>query len=144
MPNSAVGSKANDQASPNAALALKAAYDLEGQEREVIFVAANDLSDDEYDLLLDDLQAQTDAQVLAGELAFRGDPDLPALTPIDPETGDVGVTLVLQAMTPVSQSRFQVDVSYARSGLDGGTLTFTLIQEGSAWVIVEVNQNGLG
>ena len=47
------------------------------------------------------------------------DPSVPALTPVLCETGEVGVSVSLGRFTEDDQGQLHVDVSVARSGLDG-------------------------
>jgi hypothetical protein len=133
----AVVATGGDSEAPSPALVLKAAYELEGQQRQVVFVDAVELADDEFDALMAELEAELQVEVLPAEAAFRGDPDLPALTPIDPETGEVGVSLTLHEIAEVAAREYEAVVSYARSGLDGGELIIVLARDAAGWAVVE-------
>lgn len=122
---------------PDPALPLMAAYELEGRDRPVIFMELPDGQQDRFDEVAGQLAAELGAEVLPADTAFRGDLDLPALTPIDPDTGQVGVSLTLDGMFPIEDGRYEATVRYARSGLDGGGITFVLEQQEADWVIVE-------
>ncbi|HUU85202.1 MAG TPA: hypothetical protein VM243_17010 [Phycisphaerae bacterium] len=124
-------------AEPAPALPLIAAYEAEGGDRSVIFLELGTALEDRYAELADDLAGEFDVDVLPVESAFRGDLNLPALTPIDPETGSVGVSLTLEEMLPIEDGQYEATVRYARSGLDGGSVTFILEQQDTDWVIVE-------
>ena len=132
----AVVSSGSSLAAPSPALILKTAYELEGQQRQVIFLDAYELPDDRLDELMDELEAELRVDVLPAEAAFRGDPDLPALTPIDPQTGEVGVSLILHDITEIDPDEYEATVSYARSGLDGGDLILILERQAAGWAVV--------
>lgn len=122
---------------PSPTLVLKAVYELEGRQRPVIFLDAYDLPDDEFDQVMAELEVELRVDVLPAEAAFRGDPDLPALTPVDPDTGQVGVSLTLHEITEISPSEYEAIVSYARSGLDGGDVILLLQRRANRWSVVE-------
>jgi hypothetical protein len=122
---------------PSPTLVLKAVYELEGWQRPVIFLDAYDLPDDEFDQVMAELEVELRVDVLPAEAAFRGDPDLPALTPVDPATGQVGVSLTLHEITEISPSEYEANVSYARSGLDGGEVIMVYERRAGRWVLVE-------
>ena len=125
------------EAGPDPALLLMATYQLEGRDRAVIFMELDGRPQDRFDEVADQLAVELGVEVLPADAAFRGGLDLPALTPIDPETGEVGISLTLDELLPEDDGRYQATVGYARSGLDGGSVTFVLEQEGADWVIVE-------
>ncbi len=123
--------------SPSPATALKAAYELEGQNRDVVFLEASDLDGDELAQLMAELSAALGVEVLPAEAAVRSDPDLPALTPLDPDTGRIGVSLTLWEITETEPGRYEAVVSYARSGLDGGELVLYLEPGTAGWSVVD-------
>jgi len=133
-----VVSAAGSAEKPGAAVPLRVVYESEGDDRPVVFVDVTGASDEELDRVIDDLAAELDVEVLPGETAVRSDPELPALTPIDPETGRVGISLTLESMTGVDQDRYEATVLYARSGLDGGYLKLVLEREAGEWVVTDV------
>jgi hypothetical protein len=122
---------------PAAALPLRVVYEAEGDDRAIVFVDVAGATEEELHQIITDLSAQLDADILPGGAAYRSDPDLPALTPIDPETGLVGICLTLESMAPVDDNRYQATVKYARSGLDGGFLTVVLERAADEWMVVE-------
>lgn len=126
---------------PTPQMVLAAAYDLEGGDREVIFLSTENLSVDEAELLMASLEDELGIDVLPADLAFRGDPDLPALTPIDPETGSIGVSLTLRRLVEVDANEYEATVSYARSGLDGGDLVLQLVRVQNNWQVIGVIHN---
>lgn len=123
---------------PGAALPLRAVYESEGDDRPVLFVDVTGASDEELDQVIDDLAAELGVEVLPGEAAVRSDPELPALTPMDPETGRIGISLTLESMAGVDQDRYEATVLYARSGLDGGYLKLVLEREAGEWEVTDV------
>jgi len=127
---------------PDPAAVLAAAYEAEGAGREVVFIDVTGASQDELDQTIDSLSDQLDAIILPAETAFRGDPDLPALTPIDPATGKIGVSFTLTDLAPLPDGRYQAILSFARSGLDGGDLVLTLQDQEGEWAVVEVSAGG--
>ncbi|MHC4064185.1 MAG: hypothetical protein ACYSUI_06740 [Planctomycetota bacterium] len=122
---------------PAAALPLRVVYEAEGDGRAVLFVDVAGATQEELDQIITDLSAELDADILPGGAAFRSDPDLPALTPIDPDTGLIGVSLTLDRMAPVSPNRYEATVKYARSGLDGGFLTVVLERAADEWMVIQ-------
>jgi hypothetical protein len=122
---------------PEPLLPLMAAYELEGQDRPLIFLDLGAESDAGFEEVADELATAFSVEVLPAETAFRGDLDLPALTPIDPESGQVGISLTLDEMVPVEDRRYEATVRYARNGLDGGSIVFILEQQGRDWTVVE-------
>ncbi len=142
-PGTAAGALAAPEA-PDASLPLKAAYELEGERREVIFLEVAGASDDAYNRIADDLFDELSVDVLPAEDAFRGELDLPALTPVDPETGLVGVSLTLREMAAADDGEYTATVSFARSGLDGGDITFVLHRAEQGWSVAEYSHGSRG
>jgi len=114
--------------------ALKAAYVHEGAGRSTVFVDIAGATDAEIEEIADRLSAELGVIVRHSDEALRDDPDLPALTPYDSKTGEVGVVLRLDDVTPTDSECYEVDVTYARSGLDGGSVSLTLVLESGEWV----------
>ncbi|MCP4249056.1 MAG: hypothetical protein GY778_18585 [bacterium] len=130
--------------SPDAATLLEAAYDAEGDARTVVFVDVDGATADELNDVMVALAETVDAEILPSEVAFRGDPDLPALTPIDPETGQVGVSLTLRGITRLGDDEYEATVSFARSGLDGGELVLVVAREEDGWAVVDQSHASTG
>ncbi|MFQ5491201.1 MAG: hypothetical protein ACE5GE_10800 [Phycisphaerae bacterium] len=124
--------------SPTPTMVLSAAYDLEGGQREVIFLTAENLSPDEIETLTASLENDLDVDVLPAEVAIRSDPDLPALTPVDPQTGSVGISLTLRRLVEVDTDEYEAVVTYARSGLDGGDIVFQWVRRQDTWEVADV------
>ena len=116
---------------------LEAAYEVEGDARTIVFVDVDGASADELLDIMVELAETVDAEILPADVAFRGDPDLPALTPVDPETGQVGVSLTLRGITRLADDEYEATVSFARSGLDGGDLVLVVMWAGDGWTVVE-------
>ncbi len=123
---------------PTPQMVLSAAYDLEGSQRQVVFVSAQNLSTDELETVMASLADELGVDVLPAELAYRGDPDLPALTPIDPDTGSIGVSLTLRQLIEVDPDEYQATISYARNGLDGGDMVLQLVRVKGTWQVTSV------
>ena len=122
---------------PSPATVLKTAYELEGGQRQVIFLDADELSEEELDQVAVSLESELRVTVLPAEAAFRGDPELAALTPVDPETGEVGVSLTLHEIAEVGSGECEAVISYARSGLDGGEVIMVYERRAGRWVLVD-------
>ena len=131
-------SSGGSAAAPQAAVPLRAVYESEGRDRAVVFVDVMGASENELDQVIEDLSAELEVGVLPGEAAFRADPELPALTPIDPDTGEIGISLTLESMICLDRDRYEATVLYARSGLDGGYLTLVLEHEAGDWFVADV------
>ena len=84
-------------------------------------------------------QLETDLQVKVRPFseADFSDPFLPALTPVLPETGEVGVSIRLGRFSVDDVGRLSVSVSVARSGLDGVGIDYKLERGDDGWIIVE-------
>ena len=84
-------------------------------------------------------QLETDLQVKVRPFseADFSDPFLPALTPVLPETGEIGVPIRLGRFSVDDVGRLSVQVSVARSGLDGEIIEYTLEPADDGWIIVE-------
>ena len=122
---------------PSKVLPLKAAYEQEGGQREVIFLTVADADDEEYNEIADALFEELGVDVLPAETAVYTDLDLPALTPVDAETGQIGVSLTLHQLVDVDGEEYEATVSFARSGLDGGDVTYTLERQDDEWTITD-------
>jgi hypothetical protein len=120
------------------AAALCEAYRREGGGRDVIFVEVSDGDADVVDDIVRRLRATLGVTVRRADEADRSDPERPALTPVDPRTGEPGVVLRVDAVLALSGDRVRVVVTYARSGLDGGVLSMTLTRDGADWAVTAV------
>jgi hypothetical protein len=119
--------------------ALKAAYELEGHQRPVLFVEVAGASPVEFDDIVAQLETALNVIVRATPEAVRDHPDLPLLTPYDPQSGQLGVVLRVDRTTPLEADTYQVDIVYSRSGLDGGSLSVTVTQSASEWNVADVD-----
>jgi len=83
-------------------------------------------------------QLETDLQVKVRPLseADLGDLSVPALTPVLPETGEVGVSVALGRFREQGDG-WHVTVTVARSELDGAFIEYVLEPAGDGWTIME-------
>lgn len=84
-------------------------------------------------------QLETDLHVKVRSLceADLTDPSVPALTPVLPETGEVGVSVSLGRFSVDEGGLLRVRVSVARSGLDGAFIEYVLEPADDGWTIRE-------
>ncbi len=124
---------------------LKYAYASSGADRKIIFFAADreaigaDLLDEATRQIQDDLGVR----VLPADAADRSTLSLPALTPVDPETGEPGVEIRLGRFRVDEQGRLSVPVDIALSGLNGYSYEYVLKRHDGTWVIVDVELTGV-
>lgn len=123
--------------------ALKAVYELEGHQRPVVFVEVADASPANVDDIVTQLEDELNVIVRPTPEAVRDNPDLPLLTPYDPQTGQVGVVLRVERTTQAAGDTYEVNVAYSRSGLDGGSLSVILTPGESGWTVVDINEIGV-
>ncbi len=132
------------------ATVVSEAYRTEGQARAVVFVDTGEVCDSVLPIctppgrdidpeLKSVLETELRVKVMPPSAACLTEPSVPALTPVLCETGEVGVTVSLGRFTEVEQGRLHVDVSIARSGLDGVLVEYVLEPAGDGWTISEVN-----
>ena len=74
--------------------------------------------------------------------ADRTDLSLPALTPVLPETGEMGISISLARFRLDEAGNLRVQVTFARSGLDGAVLEYVLTLGEQGWTIID--RIGLG
>jgi hypothetical protein len=126
------------------------AYRTEGQARPVVFVDTGEVCDSvapscippDGDIdpeLKSVLETELRVKVRPPSAACLTEPSVPALTPVLCETGEVGVTVSLGRFTEDDQGRLHVDVSVARSGLDGAFVEYVLEPAEDGWTVSEVN-----
>jgi hypothetical protein len=125
------------QTTPDPVVPLAAAYEMQGQDRPVIFLDVSGTPGVTHEQVADALSSRLGVAVLPADVAFNGDADLPALTPVDPSTGNTGVKLSVLEMRQLDPMEYEVEVEFVRSGLDGGTLIFTLSFDGAEWRITQ-------
>ena len=113
-------------------------YATEGRGR-MIFLGTVDDTIDEADLqqARTRLEAGLGIAVKDDSEADRSDPALPALTPVDPETGEIGISIYLGRFTVDGDARLRVEATFARSGLDGMVVEYVLESTPQGWNITE-------
>ena len=122
------------------------------EEREVVFAA--DYTDyaqpdappppenGDFEALLERLSESLALPVLSIDEADYSDPDLPALTPVDPQSGKVGVSVWLELQQRQLDGSLLVVGGFARNGLDGMIFEFLLMADNSGWDIVDASPVG--
>ncbi len=113
-------------------------YATQGRGR-MIFLGTYGDSIDEAELRQARMHLQTDLGVPVKDdsEADRSDPTLPALTPVDPETGEIGISIFLGPLTIDEDGRTRIEVSFARSGLDGMVIGYVLESAPEGWKIID-------
>lgn len=136
-----------DTAAPSNPLivALVDLYEREGAKRAVFLsIADGATTTDSLEDLIAELSELLSVSVLDESLADRSPrSDVPFLTPIDPATGDLGVSLSIREVSVSGDNHRQVKLSFARSGLDAGIYLYTLQSDGNIWRIIDVALIGL-
>jgi hypothetical protein len=89
------------------------------------------------------VQEELGVRVLPESAADRSDLSLPVLTPKDPETGELGVSIDLLRFQAARPDRLTVSAWYARSGLGGQGYEITLERTLAGWVIVQMEEGGV-
>ena len=110
-----------------------------GQGR-IIFLGADDETIEEGMLSAAGnlLEQELRVKVRPESEADRGSLTLPVMTPVLLETGEIGISISLGRFSLDEQGWIHVDVSYARSGLDGAIFAYTLQPTEEGWAIVDV------
>ncbi len=121
-------------------------------DRSVVFVADDTDYDaegappppgvDEFGELLARLSEVLGLRTHPDEEADRSHPDVPVLTPVDPETGEWGVTLWVD-LQHCEDGTAEVVAGYVRSGLDGRIFSLTLQCDFDGWYIVSASPIGI-
>ena len=83
-------------------------------------------------------QLEADLQVKVRSLP-EADFTVPSLTPILPETGEVGVSVSLGRFREEDDGYWHVNATISRSGLDSGTVEYVLERDEGGWAIIEPN-----
>lgn len=115
---------------------MKAVYEQEGQGR-MIFLGAEGEAETLQEAMS---RLETDLNTrVRPEWEAVYPPDLPALTPADPETDEVGVMIRLGRFTHEDNGHLRVRVSFSRSGLDGADCEYVLESTAEGWSVIEVH-----
>jgi len=114
-------------------------YRLAGGGR-MIFLEANEPAD-RLQRAMSYLQCSLNTRVRPESEATRAFDDThPIMTPIDRDTGEVGISILVGDFAPDELGRLRMGVSYARSGLDGEILQYVLQRTDAGWSVLEVIQ----
>lgn len=135
-------------------LVLSAAYTEGGFDRSVLFVEIGDACDSiagecaQNESRLPEsvkavLEVTLGVKVHPNSEADRTSPDFPVLTPVLPETGEVGVYVRLGRFRATEDGLLEVPVDILRSGLNGELTTFTLENMGNGWVVRNIVVNAI-
>ena len=130
-------------------MVINDAYRVEGDDRPVIFLDTDGICDlmwpncvssegGIFPILKEQLEADLQVQVRPPSDAFLGDLFVAALTPVLPETGEVGVTILLGGFFVDERGFLRVSVMVVRSGLDGVGFEYALEAGDHGWDIVEI------
>ena len=112
-------------------------YQGEGHGR-IVFLEANELGGTMAVEARSMLEAALHVKVRPLTEAELTDPSLPALTPVLPETGEIGVSISLGRFSADGAGRLRVTVTVARSGLDGVVLDYVIERSSGGWLIADV------
>ncbi len=130
------------------------AYRKEGFSRPVLFLETGEVCDSISPTCVPSeggvspalkAQLETDLQVKVRALseADLADPFVPALTPVLPETGEVGVSISLGRFSVDNGGLLRVSVTVARSGLNGVGMEYVLEPADDGWAIREIHDGGV-
>jgi len=121
---------------------VKALYGMHGRGR-IIFLGSDDGSVDS-DMLAQAgtaVQEELGVRVLPESAADRSDFSLPALTPKDPKTGELGVSIQLGRFRVQGDNHLAVSAWAILSGLNAQEYEIVLKRSGDGWEI-ELMQEG--
>lgn len=127
------------------AIVVAHVYSEFGQDR-IIFLEMLDAAEDDETVaaLMAKLEAELSVPVLPEALADRSIyPDVPPLTPVDPATGEAGISITIGDIHFDGQGYLVVEIGYARSALDGAVLEYALDDTPDGWVIVAIRLTGI-
>lgn len=124
------------------------AYRTQGLDRPVLFLDTGEVCDSIlppcvppeggiFPTLKTQLETDLQVKVRPFSEADFSDPFLPALTPVLPETGEIGVSVSLGRFSVDDGGQVRVVVTVARSGLDGVFMEYKLEPANDGWIIVE-------
>ena len=123
-------------------------YRTQGFDRPVLFLDTGEVCDSILPscappngglspALKSQLEMALQVKVLSLSEADLTDPSVPALTPVLPETGEVGVSVSLGRFSVDEEGLLRVRVSVARSGLDGSFIEYVLEPTDDGWGVRE-------
>ena len=120
---------------------VKDVYAREGQGR-MIFLGTEEEEEADLHQTISRLAMDLNTRVRPESEAVVDDSH-PILTPIDPETGEVGVRISLGPFTVDEQGHLHVTVAFSRSGLDGAVYEYILKRTSGHWSVREVRQTAI-
>ena len=121
---------------------VKDIFGREGQGR-IIFLKADGAAEN-IENAMSCLAADLQTRVLPESEAERAiDDSLPVLTPFDPKTGEIGISIILGRFTLTEQGNLTVGVSFERSGLDGAAYEYVLEPMDGGWSVLSVKRIGV-
>lgn len=112
-------------------------YKGEGRGR-IVFLEADELGGPMAAEARAALEAALRVKVRPLAEADLSDPALPALTPVLPDTGEIGVSISLGRFFADGAGRLRVTVTVARSGLDGVVLHYVIERSNGGWLVADV------
>ena len=121
------------------ATVVKNVYGFQGRGRIIFLGAEQGALDSETLAQAGSLvESELGVRVLPESAADRSDLSLPVLTPVDPQTGDIGISIRLGRFNLGDDGRLRVEVGAIRSGLDGQGYDYVLERASEGWVIISV------
>jgi hypothetical protein len=119
---------------------VKDVYGLEGQGRMIFLDDDPNHNGLDQALLADvmqELRTDLGVHVSSESEADRTDPNLPALTPVDSHTHEVGIAVFLGRFEADVQGNLRVEAGYARSGRDQKVFQYVLARRLGQWTVIE-------
>lgn len=126
-------------------IVVASVYTEFGEDR-IVFLRMLDTeeTDEAYLALIAQLEEELSVPVLPESLADRAiTANLPPLTPVDPQTGEAGISITIGDIRFDEQGYLIVEVGYARSALDGGVLEYVLDDTPDGWIILAIRLTGV-
>lgn len=123
---------------------VKAIYGMHGRG-QIIFLGSDDDGVDS-ELLAQAgaiVQDELGVRVLPDSAADRSDLSLPPLTPKDPETGEVGISIRLGRFRVEEDGRLSVSAWAIRSGRDAQGYDVVLERSSDGWAVVQMSEDGV-
>jgi hypothetical protein len=124
------------------AMVVKHVYGLQGRGR-IIFLGADEDAVQSEALTQAGAVVEADlgVRVLPESAADRSDLSLPAFTPVDPETGEIGVSINVGRFRLTDDGKLEVSAGAVLSGVSGQGYDFVLEQVGESWTIVSMTES---
>ncbi len=123
---------------------VRAVYELTGGDCDVLFVELEGYSAEALEAAVLQLGQQLPAEVLRADQANLADPNQPALTPVHPETGEIGILVQVFAVEQTGPDKASAHVAFSRSGLSGADLVLTFERVAEGWELTDKEQTAVG